>query len=67
MIDDIRIYDWPLSPNEVELLYEGSPLPPTPPESFCAGYPKGDLNKDCKVNSLDFSILALEWLESSIK
>ncbi len=36
--------------------------------SVCApeyGEPAGDINGDCMVNSIDFAVLANEWLESS--
>ena len=30
------------------------------------GYPVGDLNFDCRVNFVDFSILAIHWLECTL-
>ena len=29
----------------------------------CSEYPSGDLNTDCKVDFLDFAIMASQWLE----
>ena len=67
LIDDIQVYDYQLSSDEIELLYQGSPLPSSPAEEVWYCYPTGDLNEDYKVDHRDFSVLALEWLESSIK
>jgi len=67
LIDDIQVYDYQLSSDEIELLYQGSPLPSSPAEEVWYCYPTGDLNEDYKVDHRDFSMLALEWLESSIK
>jgi hypothetical protein len=66
MIDDIRIYDYQLSPDEIKLIYQGLPLPSTPADEVCYENPPGDLNEDCKVNFLDFQMLASGWLESNL-
>jgi len=67
LIDDIQVYDYQLSSDEIELLYQDLTLPSSPAEEVYYCYPTGDLNEDYKVNHRDFSVLALEWLESSIK
>ncbi len=66
LIDDIQIYDYQLSSDEIELLYQGLPLPSSPAEEVCYYNPIGDLNEDCKVNFLDFQIMASDWLESNL-
>ncbi len=61
-IDDVRLYDYVLTPNDVDLLYQGSE--PCEPSGFiCTESPAGDLSDDCKVNFLDFQILAADWLQ----
>jgi hypothetical protein len=50
LIDDVRIYNYALSGDEVRWL-------------LCDKPPKGDLNRDCNVNFLDFAILISEWLD----
>jgi len=66
LIDDVQVYDYQLSSDEIELLYQGSPLPSSPVEEVCYFNPTGDLNEDCKVNFLDFQIMASDWLESNL-
>ena len=66
LIGDVRIYDYPLSPDEIKLIYQGLPLPSTPADEVCYENPIGDLNEDCKVNFLDFQMLASGWLESNL-
>jgi len=62
LLDDVRIYNYPLSSDDIELLYEGST--PTPPSLFiCIENPPGDLNDDCIVNFLDYALLAADWLK----
>ena len=62
LLDDVRIYNYPLSSDDIELLYQGST--PTPPPLFiCIENPPGDLNDDCIVNFLDYALLAVDWLK----
>jgi len=63
LIGDIQIYDYELGADEINMLYEGLPLPSSMPEYICTEAQLGDLNDDCKVDSLDFEILASNWLE----
>jgi len=65
LLDDVRLYNYALTPDDVDLLYQGSE--PCEPSGFiCVEKPDGDLNDDCKVNFLDFQILAADWLEGIV-
>jgi len=64
-IDDVRLYDYALSPSAVEWLYEGSPAP-EPVGYLCFEQPEGDVNGDCRVDGRDFEALADNWLESNL-
>ena len=64
-VDDVRLYDYALSPSAVEWLYEGSPAP-EPVGYLCFERPIGDMNGDCKVDHRDYDILASNWLESNL-
>ena len=66
LIDDIQIYDYELCAAEINMLYEGLSLPSPVPEYICTEAQLGDLNNDCKVDSLDFQIVASFWLESNL-
>ena len=37
------------------------------PDPVCTEYPESDLNKDCKVNLLDFAIMSEQWLTCNLK
>jgi len=63
LIDDVRLYDYVLNHNAVKWLYEGSPAS-EPLDYLCFERPIGDVNGDCKVDLLDYAILALHWMES---
>jgi hypothetical protein len=56
-IDDVRIYDSSLTPNEISIVMYGG-MPPVPPEPW-----PPDLNGDLIINFLDYAILADGWLE----
>ena len=60
LLDDVRIYNYPLSSDDIELLYGGS-NPPPPQLFICIENPPGDLNDDCIVNFLDYALLANDW------
>ena len=62
-IDDVRLYDYVLTPDDVDLIYQGSEPCEPQPLIICTEKPDGDWNDDCKVNVLDFQILAADWLE----
>ncbi|OHB52253.1 MAG: hypothetical protein A2Y10_06190 [Planctomycetes bacterium GWF2_41_51] len=49
-IDEVRLYNYALSPLEVGQLFAT-----TANENICIVYPEGDLNKDCKVDFEDFA------------
>jgi len=63
-IDDVRLYNYALNPEEIELIYNNLPLDTGVPETICYKIPNGDLNQDCLVNCLDLSIIASKWLEN---
>jgi len=65
LLDDVRIYSYALSAEQIQLVYGGSTLPPPEPESICPQEPAGDINGDCKVNLSDYAILASHWLEET--
>ena len=52
-IDDVRLYNYALSSDEVRWL-------------LCDRPPRGDLNRDCKVDFVDFAILASSWLDCGL-
>ncbi|MBI9015856.1 MAG: hypothetical protein JEZ07_01210 [Phycisphaerae bacterium] len=62
MIDDVRMYNYPLSAYEVADMYtdiKGGWI--------CVdGIPEGDLNGDCIVNLEDFAILSGNWMGCNI-
>jgi len=62
-VDDVRLYDYVLTPDDVDLLYQGSEPCGPQPLIICTENPDGDWNDDCKVNFLDFQFLASDWLE----
>ena len=53
LIDDVGIYNYALSADEIRWL-------------LCDKPPRGDLNHDCKVNFMDFAILASGWLDCGL-
>lgn len=61
-IDDVRIFNYPLSSIDVALLYtdfvEGV--------NVCAEYPAYDLNEDCIINLDDFAMVAGDWMSCNI-
>ncbi|HOK67845.1 MAG TPA: immunoglobulin domain-containing protein [Anaerohalosphaeraceae bacterium] len=56
-IDDVRIYNYPLSEDEIAALYAASEGP------YCRFRPDFDLTGDCRVKLDDFAVLAQHWLE----
>ena len=64
LIDDVRIYNYGLTAEEVAMIYGSSvciyskdPLP---------SWLSVDLNEDCTVSLDDFAILAGEWLNGGV-
>jgi len=53
LIDEVRIYDYALSQDEVLRLVCTEPVP-------------GDLNSDCRVDFVDLAILASNWLTCTL-
>lgn len=57
LIDDVRIYNYALSPSEIGQLYfdiTGIPV--------CVKQPVGDTDNDCNVDLADFANLARDWM-----
>jgi len=61
LIDDIRVYNYGLSPLEIAQLYYD-----VTGEGVCQTRPTHDYNIDCVVNLLDFSMFASEWLDCGL-
>ncbi len=57
LIDDTKIYDYPLTPIQIASLYAE-----TTHTSFCFSVVPADLNGDCVVDMQDFAILASDWM-----
>lgn len=62
LIDDVRIYNYVLDANEIGRLHEG--LSPED-KLICSQCPDEDMNRDCKIDFLDFAVLANHWLGST--
>lgn len=60
-IDDVRIYNYALTAEEVALLYTD-----TTGGSVCTERLEYDLNNDCRVNLEDFLMMVSEWLECGL-
>jgi hypothetical protein len=65
LIDDVRIWTYPLTSVQVaELYYDYVPPPPLPPYICIDGnYPTYDLDGDCDVDFVDLALFAAAWLE----
>ncbi len=61
LIDEVRLYNYALSPTEVGVLYTD-----VMGGTVCPERPTWDLNWDCKVDLQDFAILAADWLECNL-
>ena len=57
LMDDFRIYDYPLSRAEVAALYHAV----FPDAAICVDPPEGDLDGDCEVTLNDFAIWAISF------
>jgi len=57
LIDDLRLYNYALTPNEVGLLYTD-----VAGGAVCPENPVYDWNGDCETTLADFAILASEWM-----
>ena len=62
LIDDVRIYNYPVSDLDIALLYTDF----VPGGEACIGNPEFDLNEDCRVTLLDFAILAEDWANCNL-
>jgi len=59
IIDDFRIYDLELTPDEVSKVYQGfDPFE----QAECTAYVRADLNRDCVVDLRDVQEFAKDWL-----
>lgn len=57
LIDDVRIYNYALSPMEIGQLYYD-----VTGTAVCVTRPQGDTDGDCDVDLADFALLAADWL-----
>jgi len=57
-VDDARVYNYALDAREIAELY----IEVVPDAVICPEYDAADLNRDCKVNLLDFAELARVWM-----
>ncbi len=71
LLDDVRIYSYPINAYEVAELYTSF----TPGFEICVEYPGLDVAgpngvgnefRDCKVDLYDFAVFAQEWLECNV-
>lgn len=62
LIDDVRIYTYPISALDIAKQYVAFETD----AKICMEYPAGDLNQDCRVDILDLAILASHWLDCNI-
>jgi hypothetical protein len=62
LVDDLRLYNYPLSADEVAALY----LAGKPGETICRGSIPYDLNNDCKVDIGDLALLVDAWLQCQL-
>jgi hypothetical protein len=60
LVDDVRVYNYPLPPTEVGHLYADYSGP------FCLDNPESDVSGDCVVDLEDVAILAAGWLECNL-
>jgi hypothetical protein len=62
-IDDVRIYTYALTQNEVAQMYYD-----VTGQGGCLDYQNSsDYNKDCRVNFKDFEIFAQNWMNCALK
>jgi len=59
-IDDVRLYNYPMSKLEVAQMYAN-----TTNTVLCVEQPVGDFDGDCDVDMQDFAILAADWLRDN--
>ena len=62
LLDKMSIYSYSLDPVDVAMLY----IDVMGGEICVGGNPDSDLTGDCKVNILDFAVLAADWLECNL-
>ena len=61
-IDDVRIFNYPLSSIDVALLYTDF----VKDVNVCAEFPAYDLNGDCVISLDDFALVAGDWMSCNI-
>ena len=61
LMDDYRVYNYPLDGYEVAELYTS-----LAGGKICVEYPVGDLNQDCVVDQTDLEILREAWLDCGL-
>jgi len=61
-IDDVRIYRYALTQEQITELYNGAGLS----DYFCTNQIPSDLDENCKVDFLDYAIFADEWKNGTL-
>ena len=61
-IDDVRIWNYPLSSIDIAVLYTDF----VQGVDVCAEYPAYDINLDCAINMEDFAMVAGDWMSCNI-
>lgn len=62
-LDDFRVYRSVLSADNIVRVYNGLEPDFGGNDFVCTDKPSGDLNGDCRVNYLDYAILADKWFD----
>jgi hypothetical protein len=60
-LDDIQIFSYPLTWNQIIDLYH-----PVTGQNICISGPTRDMNGDCLVNLTDFAMMASDWLQCGL-
>jgi hypothetical protein len=61
-IDDVRIYRYALTQEQITDIYNGAGLS----DYFCSNQIESDLNGNCQVDFFDYAVLANEWVEDTL-
>ncbi len=59
LMDDVRLYNYAMTPDEVGMLYLEAPSI----DFICVAKPQYDFNDDCRTTIEDFALFAADWLE----
>ena len=65
-IDDVRVYNYPLTPSELQTVFAEVSSAPLCMNLTDETIEPFDFNKDCQVNLEDFAVFAAAWLNSNV-